>query len=321
MTIDPRAMDEFSLITRYFDRPTRHAHVTLGVGDDAALLAGVPDAEWVSCVDTSIESRHFLPETPPYCVGYRSLAVTLSDLAAMGATPVASQLALSMPRADADWIAAFAEGYYALTDKYAMDLIGGDTTQGPLVVTTVAYGVVPKGRALLRSGACVGDDVYISGALGLAALGLERIAARRDCPKKLRLAYQCPEPQLLLGQRMRDLATACIDISDGVFADLQHMAKASDLALHVQWREIPVGRPLKALPLTDQYRLVLTGGDDYQLAFTAPVQNRTAITELSQQLGVACTRIGTVHTGVGVKIFDHNNQEIHLDGMGFRHFT
>jgi thiamine-monophosphate kinase len=278
---------EFELIQRYFSRPARHA--LLGVGDDAALLRPDAGAALAVSTDLLLEGRHFAKGADPRLLGHKALAVNLSDMAAMGATPRWATLAIALPAADESWLAAFAEGFYALAARYDVDLIGGDTTRGPLTLCVAILGEVPAGLALMRGGARPGDDIWVSGELGGAALALEQpgnaAAARR---------LHQPEPRVELGERLRGIAHAAIDVSDGFAQDLGHILERSGTGALVHYPLLP--KVACADPALQQ-RCVLAGGDDYELVFTAPQPARAQVEALSAALGLALTRVGSIQPG------------------------
>jgi len=302
---------EFEIIRRHFSRPARHT--LLAGGDDAALLAPVPGMALAVSTDLLLEGRHFAKGAEPRALGHKSLAVNLSDMAAMGATPRWATLALALPAPDEDWLAAFAQGFYELAGRFDVDLVGGDTTRGPLTVCVTILGEVPEGLALLRGGARPGDDIWVSGSLGGAAYALvepgDASAARR---------LHTPEPRVALGERLRGLASAAIDVSDGFAQDLGHILERSGVGALVHYERLP------KFPVADpelQQRCALAGGDDYELAFTAPQSARAAIEPLAAALGVALTRVGSIQPGEGrLQILDAGGAPLRLHA-GFDHFA
>jgi thiamine-monophosphate kinase len=278
---------EFELIRRYFSRPARHA--LLAGGDDAALVRPAAGMELAVSTDMLLEGRHFAKGADPRRLGHKALAVNLSDMAAMGATPRWATLALALPAADEAWIAAFAEGFYDLAESHGVDLVGGDTTRGPLTLCVAILGEVPAGLALMRGGARPGDDIWVSGELGGAALALAE-PANAAAAKRL---HQ-PEPRVELGERLRGLAHAAIDISDGFAQDLGHLLERSGVGALVHYARLP------KVPCADpalQQRCVLSGGDDYELVFTAPQGARAPLEALSASLRLALTRVGSIQPG------------------------
>jgi thiamine-monophosphate kinase len=302
---------EFEIIRKYFSRPARHA--LLGVGDDAALL--MPDAGAALAVSTDmlLEGRHFARGAAPRLLGHKALAVNLSDMAATGATPRWAMLAIALPAADEDWIAAFAAGFYALADRFDVDLIGGDTTRGPLTICVTILGEVPAGLAHTRGGARPGDDIWVSGELGGAALALEH---PEDTAAASRL--HAPEPRVVLGERLRGLASAAIDVSDGFAQDLGHILERSGVGALVHYALLPKF-PCDELRL--QQRCVLAGGDDYELLFTVPHSARREVEALSVSLRLALTRVGSIQPGEAkLQLLDALGKPM-AAGRGFDHFA
>jgi thiamine-monophosphate kinase len=316
------ALGEFELIRRYFARlGASRADVLLGVGDDAALVAPAADQVLVAALDTLVEGVHFLPDDPPDSVGHRALAVNLSDLAAMGATPAWFLLSLSLARVDESWLAGFAAGMAALASRQGIALIGGDTTSGRLTVSVTALGFVPRGSALRRDGARVGDSIFVSGSVGDAAAGLAlrqgRIAAAPRDVAVLEGRYLRPEPRVALGIGLRGIASACIDVSDGLAGDLAKLCEASSVGAELRGEALPVSAALRRTAGDAQRRaLALGGGDDYELLFTVPPGHRAALVELTQQLPLSC--IGEITALRGVRC-----DGVVLEGEvghGFDHF-
>ena len=313
---------EFDLIARHFSRPTPQA--VLGPGDDCALLAPAPGMELALTTDMLVAGTHFLPDTDPQQLGWKTLAVNLSDLAAMGARPRWALLALSLPEADEAWLTAFSAGLFACARTYAVDLIGGDTTRGPRNLCLTAIGEVPVGQALRRDAAQGGDDLWVSGQPGRAALGLAHLLGETALPEALQApclaALQQPQPRVALGQALRGLAHAAIDISDGLMADIGHLAERSRRDIELFETQLP---PLP--PGVDPRRArqaQLAGGDDYELAFTASPGQRTALTTLARQLDLPLWRIGQVlESGRGeVRLLDAKGQPQSIERKGFDHF-
>jgi thiamine-monophosphate kinase len=343
-------MGEFDLIERYFKRPAKRA--ALGVGDDCALLQPAPGTQLAISSDMLVENRHFFADVDPAALGHKALAVNLSDLAACGAAPLAFTLALALPRADEAWLAAFSSGLFALADAHGCELIGGDTTQGPLNICITVFGEVPvrngKSQALLRSGARPGDDVYVSGTLGDARLALDALRGTLALPTlalplplelalalppallaQARARLERPTPRIALGQALRGVATAALDLSDGLLGDLQHILKASgvgatldtSLALdllaarrHADWTP-------GLIPLEKQLECVLSGGDDYELAFTAPPSAREAVLAASRLSATPVTRIGCIDTQPGLRLLDGQGQRLSGQFFSFDHFA
>jgi thiamine-monophosphate kinase len=302
---------EFEIIRRYFSRPAPSA--LLGGGDDAALVQPAAGCELAVSTDLLLEGRHFAARAAPRLLGHKALAVNLSDMAAMGATPRWATLALALPEADAAWLAAFADGFYALAARFGVDLVGGDTTRGPLTLCVAILGEVPAGTALRRDGARPGDDVWVSGALGGAAYALEH---PEDAAAAKRLHE--PEPRVALGERLRGLASAAIDVSDGFAQDLGHILARSAAGAVVRYADLPKFRIADAAL---ERRCVLAGGDDYELAFTAPPAVRAAIEALATPLGVALSRVGAIEAGAPrLRLVDAQGRDMQ-PGPGFDHFA
>jgi thiamine-monophosphate kinase len=301
-------LGEFELIDRFFARlGATRPDVALGVGDDAAVLRVPEGRELVACVDTIVEGRHFLPGARGDDVGWRALAVNLSDLAAMGATPAWATLGLTLPSVDEDWLDDFARGLGALAQAHGVALVGGDTTRGPLTISVQALGTVPAGRALRRAGASTGDLVYVTGWIGDAAAGLAieqgRLGGQGANRSYLLERFRRPEPRVAFGTRLLGIASACIDVSDGLAFDAGRLARASRVGLVLRASELPLSRALHALAGEARAReFALGGGDDYELLFTVPPDRRAA---LASQLGAgapACHCIGEVVDGKGVRV-------------------
>lgn len=315
---------EFDLIARYFARPTPQA--VLGPGDDCALLAPSPGMELAITTDMLVAGVHFLPDTDPCQLGWKTLAVNVSDLAAMGARPRWALLAGSLPAADEGWIGAFAEGLFACAKRYGVDLIGGDTTRGPLNLCITALGEVPAGRALRRDGAQIGDDLWVSGQPGLAALGLAHLQGKTQLTEPLAArciaALQRPLPRVELGLALqtRGLAHAMIDVSDGLLADLGHILERSGLAAEVFGTQLPY-LPAGADPVLAR-QSQLSGGDDYELVFAAPTARRLELAALAAELDLPLWRFGRTVAGTAgaLSLLDENGQPLPIDRKGFDHF-
>lgn len=314
---------EFELIATHFSRPVRRA--ALGVGDDCALLDVAPGQRLAVSSDMLVEGRHFLPTVAPRRLGHKALAVNLSDLAACGAEPIAFTLALALPRADDAFLAPFAEGLYALADAHAIELVGGDTTAGPLTIAITVLGQVPPQAALLRSGAKPGDELWVSGRLGDARLALEvfrgTVSLAGDAFDGVRLAMECPEPRVALGLALRGVATAAIDLSDGLAGDLGHVLARSRVGAVVDVDALPRSAVLAAMPPTVQRECLLAGGDDYELLFTAPPGRRDAVLAAAQAAATPVTRIGRIDDGPGLRCVDAAGAEVDGPRRGFDHFA
>lgn len=315
-------MTEFDLINHYFNRsPPKRAE--LGIGDDGALLSGSSNTRVVVC-DTLVSGRHFFDGADPAALGYKSLAVNLSDLAAMGADPEAFLLALTLPDANAEWLGAFSGGLFSLADRFGCELIGGDTTKGPLTITITAIGLVDPGSALRRDRAEPGDDLWVSGELGAPAIAVQSLEAG-EWPSELTPALVAsrlhrPEPRVALGIALRHFARAAVDVSDGLIADVGHIAARSRVRLQVNADAIPVAGCLHGLDSGRALRAALTGGDDYELAFTAAPENRPAIVRIAEQLDLPLNRIGVVMAGEGVDVVDQAGRPLKIEVPGHDHF-
>ena len=316
-------MGEFELIERHFHRPVRRA--ALGVGDDCALVVPDPGLQLAVSTDMLVEGRHFLSTVPPARLGHKSLAVNLSDLAACGAEPLAFTLALALPRADEAFVAPFAEGLFALADAHGIELVGGDTTAGPLAISITVFGQVPPGRALLRSGARPGDDLWASGTLGDARLALEvfrgAVSLPGDAFEQARRAMETPTPRVALGLALRGVASAAIDLSDGLVGDLGHVLARSRVGATVDADALPRSALLAAQPRELQHECVLAGGDDYELLFTAPPSRREAVLEAGRRAGVAVTRCGRIEAEPGLRVVDAAGQPLAARFRAFDHFA
>lgn len=316
-------LSEWSLIERFFARRTPANGATrLGIGDDCALLAVPEGHELAVTSDTLVEGVHFFPDVRPDDLGHKVLAVNLSDLAAMGAAPFAFTLALTVPRADESWLQGFADGFFALARRFGVDLVGGDTTHGPVVVVTVqAMGSLPAGTALRRSGARPGDDVYLTGRLGEAGLGLRMVRGEVSPTDAAALErFHRPEPRVAAGQALRGLASACIDVSDGLAADLGHILRASDAGGCLDWEALPLPPFLRAeADAGGDWRFALECGDDYELCFTAPPGNRASIMAALAALDCPGSRIGRIEAEKGLRIL-RLGEPVELEPKGYRHF-
>jgi len=310
---------EFALIDKYFKRPGQELrHTVLGVGDDGAIVRPTPGMELVISTDMLVAGTHFLPDTDPEALGWKVLAVNVSDLAAMGATPRWALLAAALPAATESWIERFARGFFACADAFEIDIIGGDTTRGPRNFCVTIFGEAPEGQALRRSGARVGDEIWVSGRPGRAALGLAHLQGRTtlsepaltDCLA----ALHRPQPRVALGLALRGLASAAIDVSDGLLADLRHILECSGVAA----RLAPPNLPADEL----ERHCLLAGGDDYELVFTAPASRHPEIVALAAPLRLALTPIGTIVDGPSgaLTVLDAEQQPLALNHLGYDHF-
>ncbi|MFM2055195.1 MAG: thiamine monophosphate kinase [Pseudomonadota bacterium] len=316
------ALGEFELIEQYFSHPVRRA--ALGVGDDCALLNPSPGMQLAVSSDMLVEGRHFLSTVASNDLGHKALAVNLSDLAACGAAPLGFTLALAMPRAEPEFLAGFSAGLLALARQHDCELIGGDTTQGPLTICITVFGEVPRGAALLRSGARAGDDLYVSATVGDARLALEVFRGRLHLPGEqfadVRRAMERPQPRVALGLALREVASSAIDISDGLLGDLDQVLRRSGVGATVRVDSVPRSRVLATLPLATQRECTLAGGDDYELLFTAPAARAGAIQAAALRAGVEVTRIGCIDAAPGLRLVDAQERTIANTFESFDHF-
>jgi thiamine-monophosphate kinase len=356
------ALGEFELIRTFFERSAGPRRALLGIGDDCALIRPGPDQSLAISTDMLVEGRHFFADVDPAALGHKALAVNLSDLAAMGARPLGFTLAMALPQADERWLAAFSSGLFALADAHDCELIGGDTTRGPLNLCITVFGEVPPETALRRDGARAGDDLWVSGTLGAPAWavacrlqpevssmpGDDDLRARSSADSNgsapanaptnepatpphaalaaARLRLERPQPQVALGMALRSVASAAIDLSDGLVGDLGHVlsrsaaARATSLGAAIHWPRVPVDTALDHLSDSQRIALALCGGDDYELLFCAPVSARPVLTVLSRSLGLTLSRIGAVTGQPGVQLLDAHGNRIDFDAAAFDHF-
>jgi len=305
---------EFALINRYFKRPT--PSTVLGVGDDGAILQPSPGCELVVSTDMLVAGTHFLANADPADLGWKVLAVNVSDMAAMGAQPKWALLATALPAATESWIEKFAGGFFACAEAFGIDVIGGDTTQGPRNFCVTIFGELPAGTALLRSGARPGDEVWVSGVPGRAAQGLAhlqgQVALTEPALTDCLLALHRPQPRVALGLALRGLATAAIDVSDGLLADLGHILEQSGVSATLKLAVSPAP--------TFAEQCYLSGGDDYELIFTTPPSRHAAVLTISQGLGLPLTCIGHIAAGSGLTVLDRTGQPIEIARRGYDHF-
>jgi thiamine-monophosphate kinase len=314
---------EFDLIRRYFDHPVRRA--ALGVGDDCALLSLSPGMQLAVSTDMLVEGRHFLSTVEPRRLGHKALAVNLSDLAACGARPLAFTLALSLPRPDETFIAGLAEGLFALAQAHDIELVGGDTTAGPLNLCITVMGEVPEGQALLRSGASPGDELWVSGTLGDARLALEvfrgRVALEGAKFEQVRAAMEWPQPRVGLGLALRGVATAAIDLSDGLVGDLGHLLQRSGVGAQVALGQLPHSDVVAAQTAALRQECLLAGGDDYELLFCAPPARRAAVLQAAAAAQVPVQCVGRITAEPGLQVLDEAGQPLDLGRLqAFDHF-
>jgi len=322
-------VDEFELIERFFSRPPRSQSVVLGVGDDAALLLPTPGCELAVSVDMLVEGRHFFAGADPERLGHKALAVNLSDMAAMGATPRWALLAVALPDSDPAWLEAFARGFHALADAHAVDLVGGDTTRGPRNLCVTILGETPSGQALRRDGARTGDDIYVSGMLGDAALAVAvqggRTMLPADALAAARLRLEMPQPRIALGIALRGVASAAIDVSDGLTGDLGHILERSEVGAVVEMGALPRSKALGAMLAGGERDLalacLLAGGDDYELVFTAAPSDARRIAEIAAKLALPLTRIGSIAERAGLVVMDERGVPLATLPHAYDHFA
>jgi thiamine-monophosphate kinase len=321
-------MNEFALIDRFFRRAARDPAVRTGIGDDGAVVVPAPGCDLVLSVDMLVEGRHFLADADPATLGHKTLAVNLSDMAAMGARPRWALLAAALPEFDERWLGGFTRGLFALADRFEVALIGGDTTRGPRNFCLTIIGDVPAGAALTRAGARPGDDIYVSGTLGDAALALAVLQGRAALGDAdfamVRARLETPEPRVALGERLRGVASAAIDISDGLTGDLQHVLDRSGVGAAIDVALIPRSMPLATLIDGAGRDLglacLLAGGDDYELCFMAAPSSRQVLAAIAVEVGVPLTRIGHVTAGAGLVVRDERGAPLATLPRSFDHF-
>jgi thiamine-monophosphate kinase len=315
------ALTEFGLIERFFTRPAHFNDCTrLGVGDDCALLSIPPGFELAVTTDTMVENVHFFAGTEPEALGHKLLAVNLSDLASMGAKPVAATLALTLPHVDEQWLTAFSRGFWNLAKRYGTDLIGGDTTQGPLTLTVQAMGLVPAGKALRRNAAQPGDSIYLTGRLGDAGLGLKIMQGYHcsDGAGALQRFHR-PDPHIETGLAIAEYANACIDISDGLASDLGHILRQSNAGACIDWDNLPLSATVREyIENTGDWTLPLLAGDDYELCFTVAENKRLELERRAATLGLRC--IGRIDTAQGLRLHK-DGKTMQFNAKGYEHFS
>jgi thiamine-monophosphate kinase len=306
-------MNEFELIAHFF-KPTSHHHLSnrLGVGDDAAIIDVPNNQQLVTSIDTLVSGVHFPTDTQPYDIGFKSIAVNLSDMAAMGAIPTAILLSITLPNNDPIWIERFAKGVFTLLDRYQVDLMGGDLSRGPLSITATAMGYVDNNTAIRRQGAAPGDTLYVSGTLGGAAYALNNNTALD--------ALNRPQPRVMLGQALSGIASAAIDISDGIAADIQKLTHASHVGATIHLNQLPLSPLLASCTQKQIQTYVLCGGDDYELCFTVPKTKQAILTQLKDQVDCPFQAIGTITDTKIVEILDQTGKPVIIQHSGFDHF-
>ena len=318
------SLSEFAIIDRYFKSPptSPEKNVIVGIGDDGAVLRVPTGQQLVVSTDTLVSGIHFFPETPPGDIAYKSLAVNLSDLAAMGATPAWFTLALTLPQAEHDWLNAFSKDLLALAQQANIALVGGDTTRGPLSITIQVMGLVPCQQSLLRNGAQVGDTIYVTGTLGDAGLALHEYQ-QHHLSQSLDAEFlwqrlMRPEPRLQVGTALRGIASSCIDISDGLIADLQHILTASKVGAMLDVNQLPFSKALQRIDSAKAFELALTAGDDYELCFTLPSANTPLLAERLASIHTRVTAIGHITEQLG--FWDRSGKVLSVPKQGWQHF-
>jgi thiamine-monophosphate kinase len=317
-------LGEFDLIHRYFERPIEQRQdVIVGIGDDSAVVRVPPGVELVLTSDTLVAGVHFSEDIPPEDLGYKALAVNLSDLAAMGARPAWATMALTLPQAEEAWLAAFAQGFFELAQRFSVALIGGDLTRGPLSITVQMHGFVPEGRALRRSGAQAGHYIYVTGTLGDAALALTpRLAELTDTYRRYLLGrlYR-PSPRISEGMILRTIASSAIDISDGLIADLGHILETSHVGAVLEVDRLPLSTALQEIKDKKYgWELALTGGDDYELCFTLPPEHQAVLESKRSDFACTASCIGRIEAERGLRCIEHDGTPYIPQGVGYRHF-
>ncbi|MEW6039382.1 MAG: thiamine-phosphate kinase [Pseudomonadota bacterium] len=315
--------DEFEIIRRFFSRQrVAHPETEVGIGDDCAILNLAAATRLALTADTLVASIHFFPDTDPTRLGHKALAVNLSDLAAMGARPRWVLLALTLPENDPAWIAAFAQGFFRLAERHGVQLIGGDTTRGPLAVTVQALGTVDGGPAVKRSGAQPGDAVYLTGSIGLAGLGLKIRQGAYLVPDEAALdRLEAPEPRVAFGLRLAEFASAGIDVSDGLAADLGHILEQSAVGAEVDWEALPLSASVcRYVADSGDWEMPMIAGDDYELCFTAPPTHAETIALAAEATATRVSRIGTIRAGSGLSV-RRSGRPVKLSQSGYLHFS
>ena len=311
---------EFEIIERYFKKKMKQT--ALGVGDDAAMIHVRNNYQLAISSDMLIENIHFLKNTNPSHLGWKSLAVNLSDIAAMGATAKWATLSISLPKINHAWLKKFSKGFFKCADKFGIDLIGGDTTKGPLSISITIMGESKKDEALLRSGAKINDDIWVTGQLGLASMGLANLQGQLKLPPRIKMkcirALEIPTPKTFLGSYLSRYANSCIDISDGLIQDLKHILKASKVGASLLLNDIPCE---KFIHTSKQYQFVLNGGDDYELLFTAAKKNRPFIKKIAKKTNTPVTMIGNITKKKALNVLSEQGKSIKFNPKGFDHFA
>jgi thiamine-monophosphate kinase len=319
-------MKEFELIRHFFtEQVVKRKDVLLGIGDDCAILTVPAQQNVVVTTDTLVAGVHFPDDTDPVAIGHKAVAVNLSDIAAMGAEPCWISIAITLPKVDKEWLKSFCDGVFELCEYYNVELIGGDTTQGPLSITITDQGGVPEGKCLLRTGAKAGDWLYVTGEIGDAALALKHIkkeiSVAQDYKDKLREKLDLPKPRVLAGQAIREYASSAIDLSDGLISDLNHICQASNVGANIVLDRLPLSTiMIDTLPFDEAISVALVGGDDYELLFTVSEDNKVGMETALANAGTKVTCIGQINTSKVIST-TLNNQAVPIQASGFEHFT
>lgn len=317
-------MDEFQAIEKFFRKPTTDPRILLGIGDDAAIIRPTPGDDLVVTTDTLVNNVHFRMDWSPEIIARRVLNVNVSDVVAMGAVPCWAILAITMPDMDEEWLSRFANSFHRLLQSYNMQLIGGDTTKGPLSVTLTVHGVVERGRAVCRNGARNNDYIYVSGSLGAAALAVKMLEEKTEFSDKqekilLNTLFD-PQPRVDLIPLLQQFASAAIDISDGLAADLGHICQQSNCRALVRLSDIPVHPLVKEKMGYGAGEFAITGGDDYEICFTVPEHLNTGFASYCLEHSIDVTHIGCIESGAEVCFLDENNKEVEIKTKGYQHF-
>ena len=320
-------MKEFELIRRYFDEPgVPRKDVEIGIGDDAAIINVPEKSQLIVTTDTLVEGIHFFADMNPRALGHKAVAVNLSDIAAMGGEPTWLSLSVTLPRADEQWVKEFSCGLFEICEYFNVQVVGGDTTQGPLTVTVSAKGLVPKGKALLRSGAQPGDWIYVTGTLGDAGVAIDSIRNNEPLPLKhhafIMNRFEFPTPRVAVAQGVREVATAAIDVSDGLISDLQHILTASNVGAVLNVDQLPLSDALReSVPEEKYLDYALCAGDDYEFLFTVPEDKRGALDVTMSHYGVNLTCVGQIQGAAGKLEIRKDGEPFEFDGSGYQHFS
>ena len=318
------SLTESTIIENYFHQENIRSatNVIVGIGDDGAVIDVPKERQVVISVDTLVEGKNFPINTPPYDLGHKTLAVSLSDIAAMGANPHTALLALTIQKKEKIWLKEFAEGFFSLAGRYQVFLIGGDITQGPLCISVTATGLIPKNEMICRSGAKVGDLIYLTGTVGDAGLALTLLNQHKKINSFLLTRLNCPTPRIEAGLALRRIASAAIDVSDGVVADLEKITIMSQVGARIKVDHLPLSDSLKEqCCLKEAWKYALSSGDDYELCFTAPKEKSEQLKKIFSQLDYNCCCIGKIIQGNGVTVLDSKNYPIKIIKKGYEHFS